>query len=146
MPILPTGKHCCGCSACFSACPHDSITMVQDFEGFYYPRVDPTTCTECKSCEIACPTLPFLELRQSVKKVSRFPYDTASDKLDSRGIFVRFSQSGASYFDTLDSSPKSTLDSTLVKDSSTQTIRSLMKLDSVESSVNLPPPPLLPSA
>ncbi|MBR2494048.1 ferredoxin family protein [Helicobacter sp.] len=93
MPILPKDNHCCGCSACFSACPHDSITMAQDFCGFYYPKVDPSTCTECKLCEIACPTLPYLDFApyDRVRKKSRFPYDVKSHSLDSRGIYVHFS-------------------------------------------------------
>ena len=75
MPILPKDNHCCGCSACYSACPHDSIAMIRDFEGFYIPQVDKSTCTECKSCEISCPTLPFLNFApyNAVAKKSQFP-------------------------------------------------------------------------
>lgn len=75
MPILPKDNHCCGCAACYNACPHDSIAMIRDFEGFYVPQVDKATCTECKSCEIACPTLPFLHFApyDSVAKKSTFP-------------------------------------------------------------------------
>ena len=73
MPILPKDNH--WCSACFNACPHDSIAMIRDYEGFYIPQVDKSTCTECKSCEIACPTLPFLNFSpyDSVRKKSQFP-------------------------------------------------------------------------
>ena len=100
MPILPKDNHCCGCSACFSACPHDSITMAQDFCGFYYPKVDPSTCTECKLCEIACPTLPYLDFApyDRVRKKSRFPYDVKSHSLDSRGIYVHFSWHKPSFY------------------------------------------------
>ena len=100
MPILPKDNHCCGCSACFSACPHDSITMAQDFCGFYYPKVDPSTCTECKQCEIACPTLPYLDFApyNQVRKKSRFPYDVKSHSLDSRGIYVHFSWHKPSFY------------------------------------------------
>ena len=100
MPILPKDNHCCGCSACFSACPHDSITMAQDFCGFYYPKVDPSTCTECKLCEIACPTLPYLDFApyDQVRKKSRFPYDVKSHSLDSRGIYVHFSWHKPSFY------------------------------------------------
>ncbi len=75
MPILPKDNHCCGCFACYNACPHDSIAMIRDFEGFYVPEVNKATCTECKSCEIACPTLPFLHFAPyiSVAKKSTFP-------------------------------------------------------------------------
>lgn len=75
MPILPKDKHCCGCSACFNACSHSSIKMMRDEWGFYVPFVDESTCTECKACEIACPTLPFLNFSpyNAVRKVSAFP-------------------------------------------------------------------------
>lgn len=80
MPILPQGKHCCGCSACYSACPHDSIEMVRDKFGFFVPSVDSNTCTECKSCEVACPTLAFLDFApyNEVKRKSRYPFDIAA--------------------------------------------------------------------
>ncbi len=75
LPILPKYELCCGCHACYSACPHDSIEMNWDFEGFMYPHIDEMTCTECKQCEIACPTLPFLHTApyDSVRKKSTFP-------------------------------------------------------------------------
>lgn len=40
-----------------------------------YPHVDKVTCTECKQCEIACPTLPFLHTApyDSVRKKSTSP-------------------------------------------------------------------------
>lgn len=135
MPILPKGNHCCGCSACFSACPHDSITMIQDFEGFYYPEVNPVTCTECKSCEVACPTLPYLDFApyDQVRKKSRFPYDVKSHTLDSRGIFVHFDNNNTSFFDQ--SATKSNR-----LDPSSSIIDHPARLDSEESNSTPPPP------
>ena len=77
MPILPTYNHCCGCSACYAACPHNSITMCPDSEGFLYPDINSTTCTECKICEQVCPTLPYLDFAPYtlVRKRSTFPYN-----------------------------------------------------------------------
>ena len=31
-------KNCSGCSACYSVCPKQCITMVRDEEGFVYPE------------------------------------------------------------------------------------------------------------
>ncbi|MFC3867241.1 4Fe-4S dicluster domain-containing protein [Helicobacter equorum] len=78
MPILPQYNDCCGCSACYAACPHNSIAMDPDIEGFLYPYVNVDTCTECKACEVVCPTLPFLDFApyNAVKKTSKFPYNT----------------------------------------------------------------------
>lgn len=47
-----TDKHnCCGCEACAQRCPCKCITMQQDIEGFLYPQIDLTLCTNCGLCE-----------------------------------------------------------------------------------------------
>lgn len=46
---------CYGCGACASRCPAGSIRMVEDDEGFPYPRVDRELCTDCGACDAACP-------------------------------------------------------------------------------------------
>lgn len=48
-------KDCCGCWACENACPKHSIAMVEDEEGFRYPKVDIETCVDCHLCEKVCP-------------------------------------------------------------------------------------------
>ena len=50
-------KDCCGCHACVSVCARHSITMQEDNEGFLYPVVDTSTCTDCGLCEKVCPVL-----------------------------------------------------------------------------------------
>jgi acetyltransferase-like isoleucine patch superfamily enzyme/coenzyme F420-reducing hydrogenase beta subunit len=50
-------EDCCGCKACFDACPQMSIRMKMDVEGFRYPVVDKDSCTDCGLCEDACPQL-----------------------------------------------------------------------------------------
>ena len=53
-----TQKHnCYGCGACFNACPNDSITMIEDSEGFLYPHVDKDSCDDCGQCEEVCPAM-----------------------------------------------------------------------------------------
>lgn len=46
---------CCGCTACASVCPKNAIEMVEDNEGFKYPKVDKTKCINCNLCEKVCP-------------------------------------------------------------------------------------------
>ena len=46
---------CCGCTACFAACPKRCITMRSDEEGFLYPEIDKEACIECGLCERVCP-------------------------------------------------------------------------------------------
>ncbi len=53
----PTGilkKACYGCYACAEVCPTNSITMVEDREGFPYPVVNETTCIDCRECRRSC--------------------------------------------------------------------------------------------
>lgn len=46
---------CCGCEACVQKCPKECIALVQDKEGFWYPKVDEKICVDCKLCEKVCP-------------------------------------------------------------------------------------------
>ncbi len=48
---------CCGCEACIQVCPHDSISFEEDIEGFFYPKVDTSSCIECGLCRSVCPVL-----------------------------------------------------------------------------------------
>lgn len=50
-------KDCCGCSACKNICPKKCISMVEDQEGFSYPKIDIKSCINCKMCEHACPII-----------------------------------------------------------------------------------------
>ena len=47
-------ENCCGCSACFTICPVQAITMDPDEEGFLYPTVDAGKCIRCYLCLSAC--------------------------------------------------------------------------------------------
>lgn len=56
IPILFKEKEeCCGCSACFSICPQEAITMEKDEEGFEYPRINEDNCISCFNCIKVCP-------------------------------------------------------------------------------------------
>lgn len=50
-------ESCCACGACVNICPKSSIIMVEDNEGFLYPRVNKETCVNCSLCEQVCPIL-----------------------------------------------------------------------------------------
>lgn len=45
---------CCGCAACFNACPSGAIKMQADECGFLYPAVDQEKCNQCGICERVC--------------------------------------------------------------------------------------------
>ena len=48
-------SNCCGCTACYNACPAKAIQMKPDKEGFLYPVVDEKKCVDCNICESTCP-------------------------------------------------------------------------------------------
>ena len=50
-------SQCCGCWACYNACPKHCIEMIEDEEGFRYPHVDTDKCIDCGLCEKVCPLL-----------------------------------------------------------------------------------------
>ena len=51
------GGNCCGCTSCVQRCPKHCISLSEDNEGFLYPQVDESVCTECGLCEKVCPIL-----------------------------------------------------------------------------------------
>lgn len=48
---------CSGCHACASICPQNCIEMKVDDEGFWYPKINASTCINCGLCEKACPII-----------------------------------------------------------------------------------------
>ena len=54
-PKLADKNKCTGCSACEQVCSKHSINMVQDIEGFLYPKVNNESCVGCLKCEKICP-------------------------------------------------------------------------------------------
>ena len=50
-------SRCCGCWACYNACPKHCVEMIEDEEGFRYPHVDTDKCINCGLCEKVCPLL-----------------------------------------------------------------------------------------
>lgn len=49
--------NCTGCFACMNACPVKAITLPENEEGFYFPKVDYSTCINCGLCDKTCPVL-----------------------------------------------------------------------------------------
>lgn len=47
-------KECCGCGACFNACPKKAISMCEDEYGFKYPKINEELCVECGLCKKVC--------------------------------------------------------------------------------------------
>lgn len=48
-------ENCSGCSACYSICAKQAITMKPDEEGFLYPEIEQSRCIDCLQCTAICP-------------------------------------------------------------------------------------------
>lgn len=62
IPVLYQNKEdCCGCGVCMLVCPstaehpEKAISMVQDTEGFLYPKINGQLCIRCYQCTKVCP-------------------------------------------------------------------------------------------
>ena len=44
MVVIKDKKDCCGCNACVQKCPKQCIVLLEDSEGFSYPRVNMDVC------------------------------------------------------------------------------------------------------
>ena len=67
MILIQDKKDCCGCSACAQRCPKQCISMVEDNEGFLYPKVDTEICVDCHMCEKVCPIINQNETRKPLR-------------------------------------------------------------------------------
>lgn len=47
-------KDCNGCGACVYICPVNAISMIEDEEGFLYPKIDENKCIHCDKCKKYC--------------------------------------------------------------------------------------------
>lgn len=55
--LIKKDNECYGCGACLNICPRQAITMVENKEGFLYPKVDKNKCTNCGLCIKTCPAI-----------------------------------------------------------------------------------------
>lgn len=69
IPILFDKKEsCCGCYACYSICPKSAILMVEDENGFVYPKIDSERCIRCHQCVNICPIKKQIEVKEKCEK------------------------------------------------------------------------------
>ena len=61
MITIKDKKDCCGCTACYNACPKKAIAMQADQEGFLYPVIDQKKCVDCGICDATCPVINKVE-------------------------------------------------------------------------------------
>lgn len=75
--FLVDKKDCCGCYACYNACPKNCIEMKVDTEGFWYPSVNFDECIHCNVCQNVCPAVN--ENKTDNKPVSYLGYNNNQD-------------------------------------------------------------------
>lgn len=78
-------KKCTGCTACYSACPKNAISMVTDEEGFKHPVIDQEKCINCGLCKKICPVLNTLKNESINKCYAAYNLDKQSLKTSSSG-------------------------------------------------------------
>lgn len=54
MILFENKEDCCGCGACFNACPKQAISMAEDEYSFLYPEINHEICIGCGLCKEVC--------------------------------------------------------------------------------------------
>lgn len=70
-------SQCTGCTACFSICSRNAISMQYDDYGQIYPEVSLDLCVDCGLCEKVCPLL----------HKDRIPLDDNLDNLEVKAVY-----------------------------------------------------------
>lgn len=87
-------RNCCGCTACLQICPHNSISMKEDEQGFMYPVVNMESCVDCHLCEKVCPVINQYEGKNS--PIHCYLAKTKDDKIrtksSSGGVFTELAK------------------------------------------------------
>ena len=78
---MDINRECSGCKACESICPKNSISFIENDEGFLIPTVDENTCVNCGLCYKKCPQLNSVTISDSFKLQKQEVYASkAKDK------------------------------------------------------------------
>jgi coenzyme F420-reducing hydrogenase beta subunit len=95
MKLINNKQDCCGCTACKNICPKNAITMVEDKQGYLYPKIDDDKCINCHLCRKVC---AFNDKNIEQKKMNLPKVYAAKNKISSirltsssGGVFVAVS-------------------------------------------------------
>lgn len=87
---MKSKEQCCGCGACYNACPADAIKMHYDEFGFEFPEIDSEKCINCGRCVKTC---SFIQNGVN-SKTTRQAYAFCSNDKD---VYLNSSSGGAFY-------------------------------------------------
>ena len=80
---------CCGCHACFNACPTGAIEMKEDEKGFKYPIINKSKCVDCGLCERVCPIIISKKIENKPNAYACFnKNDDIRKRSSSGGVFT----------------------------------------------------------
>ena len=93
--ILAEEDKCCGCYACYNACPKNCISFEMNTHGFKIPVIDEDQCIHCSVCKEVCPLSIEKEKNSGKEQVYYAAYNKDFDilrKSSSGGIFFALSK------------------------------------------------------
>lgn len=107
-------EKCFGCGSCSSICPTKSISMVEDEEGFKYPKINGKSCINCSKCLKVCQVFQLNNFKSSgIKDIYAVKHKNENTRLKSMsgGAFTAISdyalnQDGVVYGCILENSKK----------------------------------------
>ncbi len=89
MILFNDKKDCCGCGACFQACPKKAISFKTDECGFKYPEINDELCINCGLCKKVCAYQNIIEKNTpQIVYAATSNNDIQKKKSASGGIFA----------------------------------------------------------
>ncbi|MGH4139640.1 Coenzyme F420 hydrogenase/dehydrogenase, beta subunit C-terminal domain [Clostridium sp.] len=89
-------KNCSGCKACYNICPRSCIEMVVDSEGFWYPKVNESSCVDCGLCETVCPEINIYSKKSAYEIPTCYAAwnkdESSRENSSSGGVFTSIAQ------------------------------------------------------
>ncbi|MDD2391373.1 MAG: Coenzyme F420 hydrogenase/dehydrogenase, beta subunit C-terminal domain [Bacilli bacterium] len=93
--VFDRKEECCGCTACMNICPTKAIKMVEDEEGFLYPKIDQALCINCGKCRKVCPFQNEINISNKLSKPTVYAVkhnkESVRMKSSSGGVFTAIS-------------------------------------------------------
>ena len=85
-------KDCNGCKNCELVCPKKAIIMIEDKEGFIYPRIDENKCIQCGMCIKYCSNITDNNCFKSIVYAVKNKDGDKRKKSTSGGVFIEIAE------------------------------------------------------